>query len=110
VKKYYPETTATAKGHMNQTRKNVRSTKPKPEPFETYDASPLKGRKQRDIFTKVYDVRDTIFSDQTGEFPTRSLSGNKYVMVMVEIDSSGILVEPMKSRKDAEMIRAYIRL
>ena len=26
---------------------------------------------------------------------------------MVEIDSSGILVEPMKSRKDAEMIRAY---
>ena len=28
-------------------------------------------------------------------------------MVMVEIDSSGILVEPMKSRKDAEMIRAY---
>ena len=26
---------------------------------------------------------------------------------MVEIDSSAILVEPMKSRKDAEMIRAY---
>ena len=28
-------------------------------------------------------------------------------MVMVEIDSSGILVEPMKNRKDEEMIRAY---
>ncbi len=28
-------------------------------------------------------------------------------MVMVEIDSNAILVEPMKSRKDAEMIRAY---
>ena len=28
-------------------------------------------------------------------------------MVMVEIDSSGILVEPMKSRKDGEMTRAY---
>ena len=26
---------------------------------------------------------------------------------MVEIDSSGILVEPMKSCKDAEMIQAY---
>ena len=26
---------------------------------------------------------------------------------MVEIDNSGILVKPMKSRKDAEMIRAY---
>jgi len=28
-------------------------------------------------------------------------------MVMVEIDSNAILVEPMKSRKDDEMIRAY---
>jgi hypothetical protein len=29
------------------------------------------------------------------------------MMIMVEIDSSTILVEPMKSQKDAEMIRAY---
>jgi hypothetical protein len=36
-----------------------------------------------------------------------SQSGNKYIMVLVEIDSNAILVEPMKSRKDAEMIRAY---
>ncbi len=28
-------------------------------------------------------------------------------MVMVEIDSNNILVEPMKNRKDAKMIRAY---
>ena len=28
-------------------------------------------------------------------------------MVKVEIDSNAILVEPMKSRKDAEMMRAY---
>ena len=28
-------------------------------------------------------------------------------MVMVEIDSNAILVEPMKSRKDEIMIRAY---
>ena len=39
-----------------------------------------------------------MFSDQRG---------NKYIMVMVEIDSKAILVEPMKSRKDEEMIRAY---
>ncbi|KAL7534171.1 hypothetical protein ACHAWF_006436, partial [Thalassiosira exigua] len=107
VKKYYPETTETPKGHMNQTRKNVRTTKAPPQPFERCDTSKLKGKKERDIFTKVYDVRETIYSDQTGQFPTRSMSGNKYVMVMVEIDSSGILVEPMKNRTDNEMIRAY---
>jgi hypothetical protein len=28
-------------------------------------------------------------------------------MVMAEIDTNAILVEPMKSRKDEEMIRAY---
>ena len=35
------------------------------------------------------------------------MSVNKYVMVMIKIDSSGILMEPMKSREDDEMIRAY---
>jgi hypothetical protein len=107
VRKYYPETSETPKGHMTQTRKNVRSTKPKPQPLEAADMTALKGKKERDIFTKVYNVRETIYSDQTGQFPTRSMSGNKYVMVMVEIDSSGILVEPMKSRKDDKMIRTY---
>jgi hypothetical protein len=48
-----------------------------------------------------------MFSDQTGQFPTRSQSGNKYIIVLVEINRNAILVEPMRSRKDAEMIRAY---
>ncbi len=48
-----------------------------------------------------------MISDQTGQFPTCSQRGNKYIMVFVEIDSNAILVEPMKSRKDEEMIRAY---
>ena len=61
----------------------------------------------RDVYTRVYDVRNTVFSDQTGQFPTRSQRGNKYIMVMVEIDSNAILVEPLKSRKDPELTRAY---
>eukprot|EP00956_Cyclotella_meneghiniana_P017716 scaffold29109_cov56-Cyclotella_meneghiniana.AAC.5 len=107
VQKYYPETTETDKGHMNQTRKNVRSTKPKSTPFEDPNTAQLRGKKVHDIFTKVYDPRETIFSDQTGKFPTQSQRGNKYIMVMVEIDSNAILVEPMNSKKDKEMIRAY---
>ena len=107
VRKYYPETDETPKGHMNQTRKNVRSTKVKAKPFETSNSDRLRGKKERDIYTKVYDVRNTMFTDQTGQFPKRSQRGNKYIMVMVEIDSNAILVEPMKSRKDAEMVRAY---
>ena len=61
VTKYYPDTIETPKGHLNQTRKNVRSTKPALLPLEISDATSLRGKKQRDVFTKVYDVCETIF-------------------------------------------------
>ncbi len=107
VQKYYPETIKTAKGHLNQTRKNVHSTKAKTVPLETCDTSQLHGKKVCDVYTQTYMVRETMFSNQTGQFPTRSQQGNKYIMVMVEIDSNAILVEPLKSHKDEEMIRMY---
>jgi hypothetical protein len=80
VNKYYPETTETPKGHMNQTRKNVRSTKVKPTTWEQQTQSPLEepntsqltGKKVRDVFTRVNDIRETVFSDQTGRFPRDS--------------------------------------
>ena len=67
----------------------------------------LKGKKVRDIYTEVYDVRETIFSDQTGQFPKRLLQGNTYVMVLVEIDSNAIMVAHMKSRQQDKMKSAY---
>ncbi len=104
VQKYYPEATKTAKGHLNQTRKNVCSTKEKPAPLETCNISQLHGKKVRNVYTKMYKVRETMFSNQTSQLPTQSQRGNKYIMVMVEINSNAILIKPMKSCKDAEMI------
>jgi hypothetical protein len=106
VNKYYPDTAKTPKGHMNQKRKNLYSTKR--QPFEICNAAfHLRGKKEQDVFMKTYNVRETIFSDQTGQYPTTSQRGNKYIMVLVEIDSNTILVEPMKSQNDSKMIRAY---
>jgi hypothetical protein len=107
VQKYYRETIKSAKGHLNQTRKNVWSTKVKVAPLKTCDTSHLHGKKVSNLYTQMYMVHKTIFSNQTGQFPIQSLCGNKYIMVMVEIDSNTILVKPMKNRKDAKMIRAY---
>ena len=73
---------------------------------ETCNTDKLRGKKEKDIHTKAYGVQKTMFSDQTGRFPTKSRQGNKCIMVMVKIDSNVILVEPMKSHEDAEMIRA----
>ena len=68
VSKYYPKTTKTPKGNLNQSRNNVRSTKTKPKPLEESHTNTLRSQKIRDVYTKVYDVRKTVLSDQIGNF------------------------------------------
>ena len=82
-------------------------TEVKATPLETCNTSHLHGKKVRDVYTQTYMAQETTFSNQTGQFPIQSLCSNKYIMVMVEIISNAILVEPMKNRKDDKMIRAY---
>ncbi len=48
-----------------------------------------------------------IFTDQTGRFPKKTSCGNQYIMVLINVDSDAILVEPMKNRTSGEMIQAY---
>ncbi|KAL7480747.1 hypothetical protein ACHAW6_006410 [Cyclotella cf. meneghiniana] len=110
IQKYYPGSMETPEGHLNQTHKNVFSTKPKPPPFEEVTSPHLHSHKVQDVYTNIYHVRDTIFSNQMDQFPLRLQSGNKYIMVMVEIDSSAILVEPIKNRTNAKLTRAYSTL
>ena len=53
-----------SRDHQNSQRtlkpneKNVRSTKPALLPLKISDETTLRGKKQRDVFTKVYDVRE----------------------------------------------------
>ncbi|KAL7474810.1 LOW QUALITY PROTEIN: hypothetical protein ACHAW6_000763 [Cyclotella cf. meneghiniana] len=60
---------------------------------------------KQQLIVKTYHRNN--FSVQTGQFPTRTLKANRYVIVMVEIDSNAIIVKPMNSQKDEEMIQAY---
>ncbi|KAL7474426.1 hypothetical protein ACHAW6_000400 [Cyclotella cf. meneghiniana] len=81
-----------------------------PPPFEDVHSKQLCGRIVQDIYTKTYHVWDTIFTDQMGQFSLCSQTGNKYIMVMVEINSSAILVKPVKNCTDAELTRTYSAL
>jgi len=113
INKCFPESEETVKGHMNHQRQGVRSTKRAATELEIVDTSSETGKKERDIYTKVIDLWDdkgTIYTDQTGKFPTKSRSGNRYIMVMVAIDSHAILVTPMKNKTDQEMRLAYLSL
>ena len=63
VAKYCPDTTKTLNGHLHQSRKKVRSTKPKPTPLEVTNTSTLRGRKVHNVYTSVYKVRNTVFTN-----------------------------------------------
>jgi hypothetical protein len=77
IRRFYPETKATPKGHLDQQRQGVRSTKAKAagneqEPSAGTDAL----TKEKDVHVQVWDLRRTTYSDQTGPFPLKSYHGN----------------------------------
>jgi hypothetical protein len=64
----------------------------------------------RDMFIQIHNANDTAHSDQTGCFLVTSSSGNKYIMVLVEVDGNFIDAEPMKNKTAGSMIKAYLAL
>ena len=106
---FYPKTKETPKGHLNQQRQGVRSTRKKlAAKLQVQAKQPL--TKAQDVYVEVQDLKNTTYSDQTGCFPLSSYKGNKYIMVLVELDSSWILVEALKDITHEEMERAYLHL
>ena len=105
--KYFPESAATQKGHMKKQRQNVRSTKIR---VRTEQSDPKQEQQcpQREVYIKIYNAHDTIYTDQTGRMPIVSNRGNRQVMVIIEVDSNYIDAEPLKdSSTDGSLIQAY---
>jgi hypothetical protein len=111
VAKYLPKSLATAKGHLDQQRKNIRSTHiPEENDIEIFSHDP---ESTHLCFASVIDAhQDTgkMYSDITGRFPVQSSRGHKYIFVLYDYDSNAILVEPIKSRAADELLRAFTTL
>jgi hypothetical protein len=115
INKFFPESDETQKGHMKHQRKGYKSTKvpqlradvTEEQAAELEQAIKTLKIKQRDIYVQVWEEKEVIYTDQTGRFPHTSSRGNKYIMVMYYIDGSYIMMEPMKSRHEDEMIRVH---
>ena len=106
VIKFLPNSQETALGHLDQQRKNTRSTQPKAE--EEYEEQPT-----AHVYAAIVDLpttRGKIATDQTGRFPTTSSQGSTYVLILYNYDSNAILAEPIKSRHQHEILRAYKKL
>ena len=85
INKYFPESNETQKGHMKHQRKGPRSTKvPQLQPKVTEEQrieyeNELKALKQkeRDIYVRIWEEKELIYTDQTGKFPHTSSRGHK---------------------------------
>ena len=53
------------------------------------------------IFEKT---KNRMYTDQTGKFMVQSSRGNQYIMVLINMDSSYISMEPMKNQHSGQMV------
>ena len=52
-------------------------------------------------------MKDKVYTDQTGKFPLRSSRSHQYIMVLINMDSSYISMEPMKTRHASQIVMTY---
>jgi hypothetical protein len=96
---------ATAMGHLNQRRQNIRSTSKAPIEKQQPTDTDL-GTKTHLVYTVVVD-QGQLYTGLTGKFPVRSSKGNSYVMLYYIYDCNYIKVVPIKSRSASEWVKAY---
>jgi hypothetical protein len=95
VEKHLSKTTPTTKGHLNQQRKNSRTTKIKDAKVIVTEPDIDHGIKTQFVYAATIDAGQ-IFTDQTGRFPVVSSKGNKYIMILYDYASNAILAQPIK--------------
>jgi hypothetical protein len=66
--------------------------------------------KPYDIFIVVYELLDTIHTDQTGAFPTTSQQGYWYIMVGIHLDANYIFCKLMKNQTEGKITTAYQKM
>ena len=63
---------------------------------------------KNEMESKIYDqMKEKIYSDQTGKFPVQSSRSHQYIMVLIDMDSSYISMEPMKTRHASQLVMTY---
>jgi hypothetical protein len=105
INKHLKLTPATAMGHINQRRQNIRSTSKAPVEKQPTTDTAL-GTKTHLLYAVLVD-QGQLYTDLTGKFPVRSSKGNEYVMVCYVYDCNYVEVIPMKSLSASEWVKSY---
>ncbi len=64
---------------------------------------------KQDVLIMVYNLRSTMYTDQTGKFPHISSLANQYIMILHDVDSNSSWVEAIKNNTKGELILSQQR-
>jgi hypothetical protein len=106
VETHLSKSTSTVKGHLNQQRKNARTTKIKDAQLLDPENDIDHGIKTQFVYAATIDAGQ-IYTDQTGRFPVVSSKGNKYIMILYDYYSNAILEQPIKDRTAPDLLKAF---
>ena len=114
VRKYLPESTATAKGHMNRLRKGTRSTTKQNSLNQQAIEQDFRPTNDEEAEVELFvgatiaeQNEGTIYTDNTGRFPIQSFHGKKVQFVAYEYRSNAILVRALQDETDKSMVEAF---
>jgi hypothetical protein len=127
LRKYPPISIPMLKGHMDQQRKNLRSTKTMhPSKYnsltdpvdddavstdpDTFPSPSVNGERTHHCYATIFEPTGKIFTDLTGRFIAASSNGNNYMVVIYDYDSNLIWAEPITSRSATNILQAYKKL
>ncbi len=103
VKKHYPESDATTKGHLKKQHPNAHSTKIK---VDNNSDKLLTTSEKKAIYIKIFNAHNTFYTDQMGRMPVTSNPGHRLIMVLFEIDRNFIDAEPLRDSTNKSLIEA----
>jgi hypothetical protein len=108
-------------GHVQGQCQEVQSTRPINAPGATNDANPLgiavpvndttptAHIVAHDVLIRVIELKDTMYTDQTGHFPFISSLGNRYIMILHHVDSNSSWSKALKNYSKGKLILARHR-
>jgi hypothetical protein len=113
---HLPKSIASAKGHLDQERKNLQSTRIS-LPIEDCDTDyfPVPDAPNVKTFAACatmipFAAKNTAYHDLTGRFPHRSSRGNEYLLIVYDHDSNSILHAPLRNKTASEIKRGWVSI
>jgi hypothetical protein len=112
IRGHLPESVATAKGHLDQEKKNLQSTKLGSNDTEHQNFVPLREETTKNCYASFCDFHDLrkAYLDLTGKFPHVSTRGYQYFLLIYDYDSNAILVDILRTRQASEIKSSWIKL